>query len=472
MSLTSLTVVDKPFRPPAPNPNRRRLGPIQLLTALKRNPLECWSHEHFERPTVRGGLPLNDVIVVSESTAIKRVLLDNAHNYRKDNFQRRILAAGLGEGLLSVEGSRWRIQRRTLAPLFSARIVKSFSPRMVAVANRLIRRWERQGVDAVDLAAEMSRVTLEMLDRTIFSEGFSRDPEEFRQAMAVYFDTIGKISLLDVFGLPMAVPRPAQLKVRPTLRFFMNAIEEMIITRKQQIESGKPLPDDLLTLLLSARDPDTSAPLSNDEIRSNILTFISAGHETTANAVTWALYLLSQSPDWLDRAEAEVEHSQDLFDGSIDAQPVTRACIDEAIRLYPPIAAISRVAEGPDKLAGEAIRRGTLVVISPYVLHRHSLLWSDPNVYDPSRFLPPARGLVERFTYLPFGAGPRTCIGSTFALQEATILVSAIIKHFRLKPTPDHTVQPLLRVTLRPARGLPMLIYRKRDRPQRKNDAD
>jgi cytochrome P450 len=461
MSSASLSAV-RTFRPPAPTPNRRRLGPIQLLTALRRNPLECWSEEHFEKPIVRGGLPLGEVLVLNEPSAIKRVLLDNTDNYRKDNFQRRILAAGLGEGLLSAEGSRWRTQRRVLAPLFSARVVKNFSREMVTVANELVHRLREPASSVADVAAEMSRATLEVLGRTIFSEGLARDPEQFRKAMTIYFETIGRISVLDVLGLPTSVPRLAQLKVRSTLRFFMAAIEEMITVRKQLLERGKPVPHDLLSLLLKARDPETGAPLTDNEIRSNILTFISAGHETTANAITWTLYLLSQSKGWLARVETEVESQQVPLDGSADDLPVTRACVDEAIRLYPPIAAISRVANGPDKLGDEAVRRGTLVVIAPYVLHRHRLLWSDPNLYDPARFLPGARSSIARFTYLPFGAGPRTCIGSSFALQETTAFVANIIKNFEIQLSSEHSVWPLMRVTLRPAGGLPMTLKRRR----------
>jgi cytochrome P450 len=198
--------------------------------------------------------------------------------------------------------------------------------------------------------------------------------------------------------------------------------------------------------------------MSEAEVRSNILTFISAGHETTANALTWTLFLLGQSPEWLARVEQEVERVGTPAADTIERLVETRAAIEEAIRLYPPIAAISRVAIDADELGGEMIRRGTMVVIAPYVLHRHRLLWNDPEVFDPSRFLPEARNKIDRFAYLPFGAGPRTCIGSTFALQEATLVLATITKHFRLQLALGHSVEPLLRVTLRPNGGLPMLI--------------
>jgi cytochrome P450 len=447
------------YRPPAPKPHARRLGPVRLIATLRRNPLECWAQEHFEKPMVRGGLPFGQVVVVNQPDAIKRVLLENADNYRKDTLQRRVLAAGLGDGLLSAEGEQWRVQRRTLAPLFARRTVMEFAPAMLSAAAALADRWRRIEGSTIDVAAEMTRVTLDVLERTIFSDGFGRDAEEFRAAMATYFNTIGKMSALDLLGVPGFVPRAAHFRVRSTLRFFEEAIDEMISTRSRRLTDGdSDVPSDILTLLLRALDPNTGQRMSVAEVRSNILTFISAGHETTANALTWTLFLLCQSPEWLARVEEEVERVGTPTADTIERLVETRAAIEEAIRLYPPIAAISRVAIDADELAGEMIRRGTMVVVAPYVLHRHRLLWHDPDGFDPSRFLPEARSKIDRFAYLPFGAGPRTCIGSTFALQEATLVLAAIVKHFRLQLAPGHSVEPLLRVTLRPAGGLPMLI--------------
>ena len=223
------------------------------------------------------------------------------------------------------------------------------------------------------------------------------------------------------------------------------------------------MPNDILTLLLNALDPDTGHRMTEVEVRANILTFIAAGHETTANCLSWSLFLLARSAEWREGVAAEARREVDgPISGLADRLVLTRAVIEEAIRLYPPIAAISRVATGPDELAGVAIRRGSMVVIAPYVLHRHRRLWTDPDHFDPHRFLGEARATIERFAYLPFGAGMRTCIGSAFALQEAALVLATIMKHFTLKLVPEHRVWPLLRVTLRPAGGLPMTIARRR----------
>jgi len=436
---------------------------MSLLRALKRNPLECWSQEYFEQPIVSTALPIGRVLVVNEPTAIRHVLLDNAANYQKDTLQRRVLSAGLGDGLLSAEGERWRMQRRTLAPLFARRTVSSFAPAMIDAASALVERWQKQDGATIDVAADMTRLTLDVLVRTIFSDGLARDPEEFRAAMAVYFNTIGRIGALDLLGAPPYVPRLAQLRVRSTLRFFEDAIKEIIATRCRRLtDNPEHSPNDILTLLLASLDPETGQRMTEAEVRSNILTFISAGHETTANALTWSLFLVSQSPEWRQRVEAEADARPGLASLEADALPVTRAVIEEAIRLYPPIGAISRSALDSDTIAGEHVEGDTMVVIAPYVLHRHRLLWKEPDDFDPSRFLGDARSKIDRFAYLPFGAGPRTCIGSTFALQEATLVLATIVKHFRLSVANDTSVQPTLQVTLRPVGGLPMVVRTKR----------
>jgi cytochrome P450 len=446
------------YRPPAPAPQGKTLHPLRLISVLKRNPLECWAKEHFERLIVTAALPLGRVAIINHPTAIRRVLLDNAANYRKDTLQRRVLSAGLGDGLLSAEGDQWRVQRRTVAPLFARRMVMQWGPPMLAAAVELVQRWREQGPTTLDVAAEMTRLTLDVLERTIFSDGFGCKAEEARLAMVTYFNTVGRIDPLDLLGMPNWIPRLNSLRVRPTLRFFERSIEDLIAARRRE-QRGKH-PNDILTLLLAARDPDTGERMSEAEVKSNILTFIMAGHETTANLLSWSLFLLSQSHYWRQRVRQEAEReisgsATDLADRLID----TRAVIEEAARLYPPIAAISRVAIDADELGGEAIAAGTIVVISPYVLHRHRLLWPNPDLFEPGRFLGKNRSLIDRYSYLPFGAGPRTCIGSTFALQEATIALATITRHFSMQLAPGHRVWPILRVTLKPAGGLPMIVH-------------
>lgn len=452
------------YCPPAPQPQARPLGPIALIRTLKRNPLECWAVPHFEQPIVSGGLPIGHVLLVHEPGAIRRVLLDNAANYRKDRLQRRVLSAGLNDGLLSAEGEQWRTQRRVLAPMFARRTVMDFTSAMMGAAETMIENWSALGDRAtIDIAAEMAKVTLDVVERTIFSDAFGSDAEDIRLAMTTYFNTIGEISPLDLIGAPEFVPRLSRFRVRSTLKYFEAEVDRVISDRRRLLASQPDrAPNDLLTHLLEALDTGTDDGITEAEVRSNILTFIAAGHETTANTLSWAMFLLSQSPHWRERVEAEVDRElTGAIPGVADRLVETRAVIEETIRLYPPISAISRVALGEDDLNGERVEAGSLIVISPYVLHRHRLLWDRPDVFDPERFLGSAAATIDRFAYLPFGAGPRKCIGSTFALQEAALVLGSIVKRFRFRLKPGHTVWPMLRVTLRPANGLPMIITKR-----------
>ena len=455
-----------PFRPPAPRPPEGRLGLIKLLGKLKTNPLECWSAEFFREPIARVKLPFTQAVLVHDPLAIKRVLLDNTANYRKDPIQRRILSSGLADGLLSVEGERWDVQRRTLAPLFARRTVTSFTEAMLRAADRLSDKWRGFAPEeSVDVAAELTLVTLNVLALTIFSDGIGGDFEDFRSAMNAYFGSIGRIDAFDLLRVPSFVPRPGRRRLLKTMAYFENVIDEIINVRQRRLETAQECgaAEDLLTLLLRALDPSTGRPMSLAEVRSNILTFLSAGHETTANTLAWSAFLLSQSAEWYAkvRDEADRELAGDR-NGLTDRLNVTRAVVEEALRLYPPIAALSRISEQGDRLAGVDIRPRSLIVIAPYVLHRHLSLWDRPDVFDPSRFLGEAKAKIARFAYLPFGAGARTCIGSSFALQEATIVLAALVQRFDMQLLPDAVVWPIQKITLRPANGLPMRITPRR----------
>jgi cytochrome P450 len=460
MSLVLETDVLGSFRPPAPRPPEGRLGLIRLLSRLKANPLECWSAEFFREPIARVKLPFTEAFLVHDPVAIKHVLLDNAGNYRKDPIQRRILSTGLADGLLSVEGERWDVQRRTLAPLFARRTVTSFTEAMLTAADRLSERLRAFGPEqTVDIAGEVTLLTLDVLALTIFSDGIGGDFEDFRSAMNAYFGSIGRIDAFDLLGVPNFVPRFGRGRLLKTMAYFENVIDEIIDVRRRRLAKQDCDAEDLLTLLLRALDPSTGRPMSLAEVRSNILTFLSAGHETTANTLAWSAFLLSQSAEWYAkvRDEADRELGGDR-NGLLERLNVTRAVVEEALRLYPPIAALSRMSEQGDTLAGVEVRPRSLVVIAPYVLHRHERLWDRPDVFDPSRFLGEAKAKIARFAYLPFGAGPRTCIGSSFALQEATIVLATLVQRFDMQLLPDANVWPVQKITLRPAHGLPMRI--------------
>ncbi len=453
-------------RPAAPRPRETPASPLGLLWALWRNPLTSWARRAFEEEIVQSDSLLGPVTVVSDPAAIRHVLVDNVANYRKDALQLRILRPGLGNGVFTAEGEEWRMQRRALAPLFTPRAVAEFLPAMGQSASWLETRWRplRDG-RRIDVASEMSRVTLDVLERTIFPQGLARDPAVFARAMGTYFEAIGRLHPLDIVGAPDWLPRVGKKRADESLRFFASAVADIIRARRLWLEGNREgeAPRDLLTRLLAARDPQTGVGLDEASVAANVLTFIGAGHETTANGLTWSLYLLALHPQW--RAQVEQEVDEALAHGvSEDALPrlvKTRATFEEALRLYPPAASLSREAIGPDELCGRPIRAGATVVISPWVLHRHRKLWERPDYFDPSRFLPGRRESIDRFAWLPFGAGPRVCIGMGFAMQEAVILLASVVKQARLDLAPGHRVEPVMRITLRPRGGMPMILHRR-----------
>jgi cytochrome P450 len=443
--------------PPFPEPRASAVGAAALLATLWRNPLEAWTRRHFDEPVVFEKTALGEFVVVSDPGAIRQVLVDNARNYGKGALQRRVLGKGMRNGLLLAEGQTWRGQRKALAPAFAHRAVVDFAPAMQAAIADLIERWRAlPDASVIDVGAEMARLALDVLTHTIFAEGLGADREEVRRNMRTYFDSVGRIDAFDLLGLPDFIPRFGRWRARPAERYFHAAVDRLLGTRRTLLANdSRRAPHDLLTLLLGARDESIGGGLSEAEIRDNLVTFIAAGHETTANALTWSLFLLTLSPEWRGRLLQEAESGA--------PEPAqARAVVEEALRLYPPLVAISREALAPDELAGRRIGRGAMVVIAPYVLHRRPALWERPEGFDPRRFLPEGKAAIPRFAYLPFGAGPRVCIGAAFALQEATLALSAITSAFDLCVAPGHNVWPQQRVTLAPRGGLPMVVRRRR----------
>jgi cytochrome P450 len=449
------------FRPPRPGPQPRALGPIALLKALRRNPLECWTKAHFEEPIVLGGFPFGRVAVVSEPAAIRKVLVENSHDYRKSALERRILSPRLRNGLVAVDAEQWSVQRRTLAPLFTRKALSQLAPAMADAAAALVARWrDRPRGSLLDVKTEMSALALDGLLRSIFHQGIVGDAQAMRAAMVTFFESAGRIDPFDVIGLPDSIPRITRWRVRALLRSFDAALDATIAQRRGGL-NARPADaaHDMLGIMLAASDPETGRRLSEAEVRGNVLTFIFAGQETTSTALTWALYLLSQSPEWTARITAESQRAHDTQGEELIAHlPETRAVLDEAMRLYPPIVGITRTATKEGELAGCAIAGGTMVVVAPYVLHRHARLWDDPERFDPGRFLDGNGRKIDRYSYLPFGVGPRMCIGAGFALQEATLVLAAIMRNFALALAPGQSVWPQQRFTLRPRDPLMMAV--------------
>jgi cytochrome P450 len=452
-------------RPAAPVPRKNPVSFLRVLWELRQNPIAAFGEGAYRLPHVHLKSRIRDFLLVNEPQSIKHVLLDNAANYIKSDQLQRLTRPALGNGLLNAEGASWRFQRRTAAPMFQMRHVESFAPVMAAAACDMLQRWDRLADGTtLDVADEMMRLTYDIICRTVFSGDVTMDYGRMSKAILVYLETLGRIDVLGLLGLPQWVPTPDRIRAAPALRYFRREMEGLIARRKALIaRDAGAAPNDLLTLLLTAHDPEGGSLFSGREVFDNVMTFVFAGHETTANALIWTLYLLSQ----FDEADAAVAKevqgvaAEALARGTLGELAFTRAVLEEAMRLYPPAPFISREAVGADTVGGRVIAPRTSVLISTWILHRHRLLWERPDDFDPTRFLPGRRENIARFAYLPFGAGPRICIGMSFAMQEAMVLLASIVRRYRLELAPGENVEPLARITLRPKGGLKMRLWRR-----------
>ncbi len=450
-------VATRPFIPYAPKPRIKPLSQLDQLYVLARNPIESWTQAHFTLPVIAGPSLVGNVVVVNQPEFVRQFLVDNADNYRKDALQQRVLAAGTregaGVGLLSAEGDLWKRTRRTLAPSFTPRRVATFAPVMRDRAQARVERWLKRRRGAIlEIDREMTGVTYDILSATLFSDALAEDAEGFERELMRLLDVIGRVHPFDVLDLPKWVPRIGQQQARSSRKWFEAAIGRLV---ERRLAQGGEMPNDLLTALLNARDPETGAGLDEAEVAANLFTFIAAGHETTARALGWTLYLLSQSPEWLARCEKEADAAPDDPGQWLETMPAIRAAFEESMRLYPPVPMMSRVAIGDDRFGETEVARGSIVVAAPWLIHRHRSLWDNPDAYMPERFMPERREAIDRFAYLPFGAGPRVCIGAVFAMQEAVIVLANILRRVRLEHVGE-APRPVHRITLRPEGRLTM----------------
>jgi len=446
------------FRPPAPQPSPGHLSPIQLLGAVFFNPLNLWRREHFEKPLVVERTMLGPRLVVSDPLLIKQILIDNAANYVRDSLQQRVLLRMTGRGVFSAEGSDWHLQRKALAPLFSAKALTTYLSGMTTAAEDAANRFRNAGEEGVDLGREMAMLTVDVLGRTVFSHGLGESPAAIADSVRRFADTNGPVELGDLVGLPSWMPG-----VRRLLGWRATASVRQRARRiiGEAMASDRPQEHDLFSALFSARDSETGKTLGAREIEGNVSTLIGAGSDTVAVALTWSIFLLSQALHVREAVEAEVDAI--LKVGALTADALgklvwTRAVIEESMRLYPPAPLIGRMTRGEETLGGERYPAGTAILISPWVLHRHARLWREPDMFDPERFLPGRREQISRYAYLPFGAGPRVCLGMGFAMQEAVVLLAILIKHLRFERADNHPVRLRQCITLQTDAPLRMRI--------------
>jgi cytochrome P450 len=439
-----------PLVPPSPPRAPQNLTALGRIRAMRKSGIGTWGQRAYEEDIIQGRFFGHGSFILNTPDAIRHVLVDNYENYTRTPPGIRVLRPMLGEGLLIAEGRTWKYQRRTLAPAFTPRAVMSLVPHMVAVIDETISKL-RAAINApVDLRAAMQRMTLEIAGRTMFSFGMDRHGAALRDFVMEYGERLARPHFLDLL-LPLSWPSPQDFS-RARFRKRWTAFVGMLIAERRAAGKNENAPPrDLFDLMGAARDPETGEAFTDEQLGDQVATMILAGHETTATALFWSLYLLALDPATQEELAAEVKAVTASGAPEVERLKFTRAVVDETMRLYPPAFLIARAAAGPDTIAGMPVRKKDVILIAPWLLHRHEKLWRDPNAFVPCRFMtgmPP-----DRFAYLPFGVGARVCIGAHFALVEATLALAEIIAAFRISLVDEQPVMPVGVVTTQPDRS-------------------
>ena len=454
MNLIESPVLAMPVRPEG------RLNFRQFIRLVRENTLGTYPPEAFDEDIIAGRLLWRRRFIINEPAAIRHVLLDNAANYRKSELTRRLLEPGLGRGLLTSEGETWRRHRRIMAPAFDRRSIEGYVPIITGVTSELLARWDAlPNSSEVDVGAAMMHTTLHIISRTMFSANSDDIVDVVEQGVGHYQATV-RPSLLDLLGFPAWLSALFSRRggTADVFNEFDKAVDQLISSRACE-PNGHP--KDLLARLVAARDAETGGGMTAKEVRDEVVTIFMAGHETTAQALTWSWYLLSLHPS----VEAKLYEELDtMLNGrtpqyeDIANLRYTRMVIEESMRLYPPAHTMAREPIAPDYILGHRIPAGVIVLIVPWLLHRKASLWNQPHRFNPDRFA------IEplRFTYIPFGAGQRICIGAAFAMTEAILILATVAQRYRLRLKSGHPVEPQGLITLRPRYGMPMTLERRR----------
>ncbi len=449
-----------PLTPPRVVPPASPLGRLAFIRAFVRNPLQVLPRAAYEEDFVAfGGAKLPRAWVTSPAL-IKAVLLDEREKFGKLT-QIRLLGPLLGKGILTSEGADWKWQRQAVAPMFRPQELARFVPTFVRAAEDALARWRAMppgSVQAID--EDMTRATFEVIAATLLpsaDESFARTVQGSVQSLQRF----GPWGILYAsMNLPPWLPQPGMFAQARAVRILRSTVAALV--REREGESDPP--DDLMRRLIAARDPETGRSMGEAQLVDNLLTFYLAGHETTAKALTWTLYLLARSPEWTAALEDEIERvtggAAIRGDQAADLVKVQQV-LKESMRLYPPVPMMSRQAVADAQIDGHAIRAGTSILMPIYAIHRHAKRWDRPDEFDPARFSPEREAAIPRYQYMPFGAGPRLCIGMPFAMIEATVILATFLQRARFALARDEEPTPVASVTLIPKGGMPLKVSMK-----------
>jgi cytochrome P450 len=440
-------------------PGPRGAPIVGSLTAFRADPLGFVVRTaRAYGPVARLHFGLVEAYLVSSPGGVKRVLQDNSENYGRQTRGFRALRLTLGDGLITTDGAFWRRQRRIAQPAFHKQRLAGLGVIMSKAAVELSDRLREGGArgQGLDVVPEISRVTLAILGRSLFSLDLDGAAEDVGRAVVVVLrHTIRRVhSFLPV---PAAIPTAGNRRFAAAVRTLDRVVLQSIAERRRDgVDRG-----DLLSMLLATRDEETGEGMTDRQLRDEVMTLMLAGHETTAMALSWTLYLLSRHPQARRALEAEVDAVLGGRPATAEDLPrltYTRMIVEEAMRLYPPAWGVTRSVAAADEIEGFSVPAGKMVLVSPYATHRDPALWDNPEGFDPDRFDPRQEASRPRYAYFPFGGGPHLCIGAGFAMMEAQILLATLANRLRLDLLPGHPVEIEPLVTLRPRNGIRMTV--------------
>lgn len=457
--------MDQAFRPPMPPfAQYSPIGKIRpsdylvYFRAMLRNPLEIWGEHHFHIRVVPFRWLGRSSLIINDPDAIHHCFVTNAANYKMNPLRQAVLEPVLRDGLLTAEGETWKSARKAVSPVFTPRKVNAFAPTIRAVCEAGAAALEARAGETISASPAMIDLTLDVLIATLFSGDDALDQARFTRGIHELTQISGIPHLFDLLRAPGWVPRIGQGRSRRVVADLREQVGAVAAARRQA-----PTPDeagrapDFLDLLLNAGLDDT-------QVIDNLLTFLAAGHETTARTMAWTLYLLSQADDARERLEAELdaaeldpEHPEDWG----EALPWTTAVLKESLRLYPSAPMLARTSIDADEVGGEAIPGSTDVLVATWLLHRQREIWEHPDEFRPERFLGEAADRIPKNAYLPFGLGPRVCIGARFAMMEMVILMASLLKGLRFHFAGKAHPVPVMRITLQPDTELSMRVERR-----------
>jgi cytochrome P450 len=405
-------------------------------------------------------VPKNPAYFLNHPDLIKHVLLDNHRKYSKDTIQYNSLSEITGKGLLTSDGSFWLRQRRLAQPAFARQRLMKLDEVVTPATQAMLDRWEaiaRKG-DPLDVDGEMMRLALEVVGKALFSIDLSQDATRLVEAVLTALDYIvGRArNPTSLSSLPF-VMTPRKARFNAAVSTLNMTVYQMIAERQAAEDPGS----DLLGMLLKARDPETGSAMTPEQVRDEVITILIAGHETVASALTWSWYLLAKYPAQWEQMHAEgkrVLGDEPPTTGDLADIPYTGQVFSEALRLYPPAWLITRKSIEADRIDNMDIQPGALIILSPYTIHRHPEFWQNPEEFNPERFSQGQEKSRPRFAYIPFGGGPRLCIGDQFAMIEAQLIMAMVTQRFRLELLPHRPVEADPLVTIRPKHGLPMKV--------------